>query len=67
MLGFLDWWSLELFDRQSFNNVVKTIVNEYHWFPDKIESLYLDNIDMYGITFWYDNILEMHEKLKSEK
>ena len=49
------------------DGIVKTIVNEFHWTPTYIDSLYCDDIDHYGLLYWYNNILEMHKKIPKPK
>jgi len=45
-------------------NVIKSVVREFHWTPKKIESLYCDDADFFGLMFWYNDVLEMHKEIK---
>ncbi len=51
----------------SIDGVVFTIINEFHWTPHYIDTLYCDDIDHFGIKYLYDNILEMHKKIPQPK
>lgn len=44
--------------------MIKTVVREHHWTPDKIKSLYLDDIDFLGLKWWYDDVIETIEEIK---
>ena len=50
----------------AYNHIIKSVVNEYHWTPHYIDDLYCDDIDHYGIIYWYNNILEMHKKIPKQ-
>lgn len=42
---------------------IKSIVNEYHWPPKIIDTLFCDDLDYYGITYWYNNLKELHDSI----
>lgn len=42
----------------------RTVVREYHWSPAIVGDFYIDDIDLEGLEFWYNDILEMHDQLK---
>jgi len=43
------------------------VVREHHWTPQKIESLYLDDADFFGLIYWFNDIREVNEELKNPK
>ena len=47
--------------------MVKTIVQDYHWSPSIVGELYIDDLDMYSLGFYYDTIVRNHEELKAKK
>lgn len=47
--------------------MIKTVVREHHWTPAIIESLYLDDTDFLGLEYWYNDVCETIEKIKSTK
>lgn len=47
--------------------MVKTVVREHHWPPDVIGGLFVDDADSKGLEFWYDDILEVIEKINPKK
>ena len=63
MLSFLDGWVIG----ENADTQIKTIVNEYHYPPKVIDDMYLDDFDYHGVSYWYEVVNEMHEKIKSEK
>jgi len=56
-----------LLDLESIDNVIKTVVREHHWRPSEIESLYLDGTDFFGLLYWYEDISEVNNELKTKK
>jgi len=46
-------------------NSVRTVVREFHWSPDYVAGLFLDEADEFGLLFWYEDIKEMY-KTKTE-
>ena len=38
--------------------MIKTVVRAHHWGPEKIESLYLDDADFFGLEYWYNDTLD---------
>jgi hypothetical protein len=46
--------------------MIKTVVREHHWTPDRVDQLYVDEVDHHGIEFWYNDIKEVHNKLKDK-
>jgi hypothetical protein len=45
-------------------NIIKSIVSSYHWTIDKIDILFCDENDYYGIGFWYNELVEESKQLK---
>lgn len=44
--------------------MVKTLIRFHHWLPEKIDGLYLDDIDHFGIEYLYDDIVEYNNEIK---
>jgi hypothetical protein len=44
--------------------MVRSVVREHHWPPDKIGGLFVDAIDYEGLEFWYDDLMDVNNKLK---
>jgi len=44
--------------------MIKSVVREHHWTPDKIDSLYLDSRDHHGLEYWYNDVKEVSASLK---
>lgn len=47
--------------------MIVSVVREHHWTPQKIESLYLDDADFFGLKFWYNDVREVNRELKVKK
>ena len=47
--------------------MVKTVVREHHWSMSEIERLYLDDADVFGLEYWYNDVKECVDKLKQKK
>ena len=45
------------------DNVIKSIVDYYHWTPKTIAKMYCDDFDFKGINYWYDELIRI-EKMK---
>lgn len=46
--------------------MIKTVVREHHWTPDKISGLYHDGIDHFGLKYWYEDVVKCIEEMKSK-
>jgi hypothetical protein len=42
---------------------VKSIARTYHWAPSQIMELFYDEIDMYGLFYWYEDAKQMAKEL----
>ncbi len=51
----------------SIGNMIKSIVREHHWSMQIIDELYLDDLDIYGLQYWYNDVKEVSEQLKTKK
>lgn len=49
----------------NMQNMIISIVREFHWDPITIGSLFIDNKDEFGIEFWYEDIMKTSQQLKS--
>lgn len=47
--------------------MIKSVVRAYNWTPDKIENLHLDDADFFGLEYWYNDVKEVDNSLKSGK
>ena len=46
--------------------MIKSVVREHHWPPSEFERLYLDDADVFGLEFWFNDIVEVNESLKEK-
>lgn len=42
-------------------NCIRTVIREFHWSPDYVAGLFLDEADEFGLLFWYEDIREMNK------
>lgn len=42
---------------ESLDNMIKTVVREHKWAPDKIDALFVDSEDYHGLIYWYDDVV----------
>ena len=47
--------------------MVKTVIREHHWPPSEVGGLYFDDLDFYGLKYWYNDAVECNEQLKAKK
>lgn len=47
--------------------MVKSVVREHHFSAEKIDAFFLDDTDWHGLIFWYNDVLEVNNELKSKK
>lgn len=47
--------------------MVKTVVWEHKWTLEQAMQLYVDDEDMEGLLFWYNDIAEEIERMKGKK
>ncbi|HXP52168.1 MAG TPA: hypothetical protein VN922_19585 [Bacteroidia bacterium] len=43
------------------------MVREYKWPPENIGGFFIDDLDEFGIVFWYEDVKEIIEDLKPKK
>jgi len=46
--------------------VITTVVDKYHWPPEVIGGLFIDDEDYEGILFWYNLIEEERKQLTAK-
>ena len=46
-----------------YSDAVRTIARQFHWTPYEISELYLDDLDMYGVFFWENDVKEYEKEL----
>jgi len=49
------------------NNAIKTVVRQHHWTPEQIKGQYLDDIDLCGLMYWYNDTIEMIKEMETKK
>jgi hypothetical protein len=47
--------------------MVRTIVRYHHWTPEYCAGLYHDDIDPFGLEYWYIDVKECLDDLKKKK
>ena len=47
--------------------MIKQIVLELKWLPNQIGSLFIDNVDYYGLEYWFDAVQKMLKELNTPK
>jgi hypothetical protein len=47
--------------------MIKSIVYEYHWTPEVISNLYVDDLDFKGIVYWYEELRRIDKEMKNNK
>lgn len=50
---------------ESLNNIIKTLCREFHWEPKTIGSFFIDNMDHFGIWFWYNDVEETTSEIQA--
>lgn len=40
------------------------MVREHHYSPAELGDFYLDAVDFYGLEYWYNDVVSMHEEMK---
>ena len=56
-----------LVNQESFDNTIKSVARTFAWAtPQKIDNLYFDDHDHFGVLFWYNDSLEQAEKMKTK-
>ena len=46
--------------------MISSVVRNYNWTPHYIlEKLYVDDYDVYGLVFWYNDAKEQNESIKN--
>lgn len=51
---------------QDLDSMIRSVAREFNWLPKDIGSLFLDDIDYLGLEYWYKDILEAIEYIKSK-
>jgi len=46
--------------------MIKTVVREHHWTPNYVDDLYIDEVDYFGLGFWYNDVKECHDEIKKK-
>ncbi len=43
--------------------MVRSVAREYHWPPELIGGFFIDDLDFYGLEFWYNDAKEVNKDL----
>ena len=47
--------------------MIKTVARSYPWAsPDKINEMFCDDEDYFGLDFWYKDVQEQHEEMNKK-
>jgi len=46
--------------------VIKRIGQEYHWTPETIDKMFLDDLDHRGIYYWHYHIEKVIQSMKQK-
>jgi hypothetical protein len=44
--------------------MIRSVVREHHWTPSTVRSLYLDNRDIDGLVYWYEDVKAVVAEMK---
>lgn len=47
--------------------MIKSVIREYKWAPEIINSLYLDGADYFGLIWWYEDVKNIVDEMKKKK
>lgn len=47
--------------------MIKSVVRQYHWTPDYVDTLYVDAIDYHGLVYWYNDCKEIEKEIEKSK
>lgn len=47
--------------------MVRSVAREFHWPPKTIGGFFIDAQDYLGLEFWYNDVKEANDQLKSKK
>mgnify|MGYP005995395423 CR=1 FL=1 len=48
------------------DNMIISLVRYYHWTPDYIESLCLDDVGIHSLEFWYNDLKKIFKPKEKE-
>lgn len=46
--------------------MIVSVAREYKWPPEILGGLFFDAEDVYGLEFWYNDVVEQDKNLKSK-
>lgn len=46
--------------------MIVSVVREYKWLPNQIGSFFIDDNDIYGIEFWYNDVMKQVKALEKD-
>ena len=47
--------------------MIVSVVREYKWTPHYVEGLFLDEADLFGLEYWFNDVKKLIEDLKTKK
>ena len=45
--------------------MITSVVGEYHWLPTYVGSLFNDDLDHYGLEYWYNVVVGIAAKIEA--
>lgn len=46
--------------------MIKSVVREHHWTPETINGLFLDEVDHFGLEYWYKDVVKVNKQLEQK-
>lgn len=46
--------------------MVINVVRYFKWFPDKVHSFFLDEIDYFGLEFWDNQVKQISQEIQEK-
>jgi len=52
---------------ESLHNMIRSVVRDSKWIPEVVDNLFIDDSDWHGLTYWYNDLKEVHKEMNSKK
>lgn len=47
-------------------NIIKTVSRSFDWAsPERIDTMYCDDEDYFGLRYWYKDVKEQHDEIEA--
>lgn len=46
--------------------MIKSIAYEYHWPPNVISEMFVDDYDFHGLVYWHDELVRIDKQMKKK-